>query len=76
MMIKITLKDGSIREVEKGSNSAFPIDIYVPESSLEDAKNIIVAVPILSDEIPDQPVNFDELTEEELAELIGEEDDE
>jgi hypothetical protein len=63
-------------EIFMGSNSAYPIDIYVPESALEDAKNVIVAVPILSDDIPDQPVNFDELTEEELAEMIGEEEEE
>lgn len=63
-------------EIFMGSNSAYPIDIYVPEEALEDAKNIIVAVPILSDEIPDETINFDELTEEELDELIGEEEEE
>jgi hypothetical protein len=65
-------------EIFMGSSSAFPIDIYVPEETLEDAKNIIVAVPILGDEIPDEPVDFDSLSEDELEELIGsgEEDDE
>lgn len=33
-------------EIFMGSNSTFPIDIYVPEEALEDAKNIIVAVPL------------------------------
>lgn len=58
-------------EIFMGSNSAFPIDIYVPEETLEDAKNIIVAVPILGDEIPDEPIDLDSLTEEEIDELIG-----
>jgi len=63
-------------EIFMGSNTAFPIDIYVPEEALQDAKNIIVAVPILSDEIPDEVVDFDSLSEEELKELIGDESDE
>jgi len=58
-------------EIFMGSNSTFPIDLYVPEDTLDDAKNIIVAVPILSDEIPEEPVDFDQLTEEEMDELIG-----
>ena len=58
-------------EIYMGSNSAFPIDLYVPEETLEDAKNIIVAVPLVGDEIPDEPIDFDSLTEEELNELIG-----
>lgn len=67
---------GNFLEIIMGSNSAFPIDIYVPESTLGDAKNIIVAVPILSDEIPEEAIDFDQLTEEELDQLIGEEDEE
>lgn len=63
-------------EIFMGSNTAFPIDIYVPEEALQDAKNIIVAVPILSDEIPDEVVDLDSLSEEELKELIGDEEDE
>lgn len=58
-------------EIFMGANSAFPIDIFVPAETLEDAKNIIVAVPLVGDEIPDEPVDFDSLTEEELDELIG-----
>lgn len=63
-------------EIFMGTNSAFPIDIYVPEETLDDAKNIIIAVPILGDEIPDEPVDLDSLTQEELDELIGIDKDE
>lgn len=63
-------------EIFMGSSSAYPIDIYVPGETLEDAKNIIVAVPILGDEIPDEPVDFDSLSEDELDELIGGADEE
>lgn len=63
-------------EIFMGTNTAFPIDIYVPEEALQDAQNIIVAVPILSDEIPDEVVDLDSLSEEELKELIGDEEDE
>ncbi|MDF2654540.1 MAG: hypothetical protein K0R19_1014 [Bacillota bacterium] len=63
-------------EIFMGSNSAFPIDIYVPKDTLEDAKNIIIAVPLPEDEISGEPVDFDSLTEEELDELIGQGEDE
>jgi hypothetical protein len=33
-------------EIFMGQNTAFPIDLYVPEPTLEDAKNIIVAIPL------------------------------
>ena len=49
-------------EIIMGSNSAYPIDLYVPEEALEDAKNIIVAVPILSEEFDEE----DALSDEEL----------
>ena len=52
-------------EIFMGSNSAYPIDIYVPEETLEDAKNIIVAVPLEDDEIPEDPVDAEPLSEEE-----------
>lgn len=58
-------------EIFMGTNSAYPIDLYVPESALEDAKNIIVAVPISSDDFQEEPVDFDSMTEEEIDELIG-----
>lgn len=38
-------------EIIMGSNTSYPIDLYVPEEALEDAKNIIIPVPILSDEL-------------------------
>ena len=62
---------GNFLEIFMGSSSTCPIELYVPEESLEDAKNIIVAVPILGDEIPDEPIDFDSLTDEELDELVG-----
>lgn len=58
-------------EIFMGSNSAYPIDIYVPEEALEDARNIIVPVPLDGDEIPEEPVDFDSMTDEELDELVG-----
>ncbi|HPR24342.1 MAG TPA: DUF2007 domain-containing protein [Bacillota bacterium] len=36
-------------EIAMGNTTAFPIDIYVREETLEDARNIIVAVPIDED---------------------------
>lgn len=60
-------------EIFMGSNSAYPIDIYVPEETLEDAKNIIIAVPLSGDEIPEEPIDFDALSDEEIEELIGDE---
>jgi len=47
---------GNFLEIAMGSTTAFPIDIYVPESTLEDAKNTIVAVPLEECE----PVEFEE----------------
>ncbi|QIB69663.1 DUF2007 domain-containing protein [Aminipila butyrica] len=40
-------------EIALGANSAYPIDIYVPESTLEDARNIIVPVPLEECDIED-----------------------
>ncbi len=48
-------------EIFMGTNSAYPIDIYVPEDTLDDARNIIIAFPLLSDEIPDDAIDFDSL---------------
>lgn len=45
---------GNAMEIIMGSNYTSPIDLYVPEDTLEDAKNIIVAIPLLSDELPDE----------------------
>lgn len=49
-------------EILMGSNVGFDIDLYVPESTLEDAKNIIVAIPLLSDD----PEGDMEISDEEL----------
>lgn len=63
-------------EIFMGSNSAFPIEIFVPEETLEDAKNVIIAVPLVEDDFPGEPVDFDSLSDEELDELIGKGEDE
>ena len=42
-------------EIIMGSSSTYPIDIYVPEKMLDDARNIVVAVPL--DEC--EPVDFE-----------------
>lgn len=36
-------------EIAMGNNNAYPIDLYVPEEALEDAKNIIVPIPLEDD---------------------------
>lgn len=36
-------------EIAMGNNNAYPIDLYVPEETLEDAKNIIVPIPLEDD---------------------------
>lgn len=41
---------GNFMEISMGTNVAFPIDIYVPKDALEDARNIVVAIPIVSDD--------------------------
>lgn len=44
-------------EIIMGSNNAYPIDIYVPENTLEDAKNIITAVPISDEELEEAAIS-------------------
>lgn len=36
-------------EIAMGGNSAYPIDIYVPEETLEEARAVIIPVPIEDD---------------------------
>lgn len=36
-------------EIFMGQSLAFPIDIYVPQEALEDARNIVVAFPLEED---------------------------
>ncbi len=43
---------GNALEIIMGTNNTTPVDLYVPEASLEDARNIIVPVP-LEDDDPD-----------------------
>lgn len=40
-------------EIIMGSNYSFPIDLYVPGDTLEDALNVIVAVPLEEDVNPE-----------------------
>lgn len=47
---------GNAVEIIMGSNTAFPIDIYVPASALADASNIIVPVPLLDDEFDENEI--------------------
>ncbi len=53
-------------EIIMGSNYSYPIDLYVPEDTLEDAQDIIVAVP-LSDEEEEEKVGEEKEKEEEAS---------
>lgn len=46
-------------EIIMGSNSTYPIDLYVPKEALEDSKNIIVAIPISEEELEKEAVSAD-----------------
>ncbi len=41
---------GNAMEIIMGTNNTNPIDIYVPEKTLEDARNIILPIPLESEE--------------------------
>jgi len=61
-------------EILMGSNIGFSIDLYVPEQALEDAKNIIVAIPLLSDDVEElEAISDEELARQALA--AGEDSD-
>lgn len=47
--VKKYLGGSNVIEVLMGRNDAFPIDLYVPEEFLEDAKNVIVPVELDED---------------------------
>ena len=51
---------GNAMEIIMGTNNTTPVDLYVPTASIEDARNIIVAVPLDED--------FDEAEEDEIEE--------
>lgn len=55
-------------EIIMGSNSTYPIDLYVPEEALEDARNIIVAIPILSEDFNEDMAISDEELERQALE--------
>ena len=38
-------------EIAMGQSIAYPIDLYVPEAALEDARNIIVPIPLEDEDI-------------------------
>lgn len=55
-------------EIIMGTNIGFSIDLYVPEEALEDAKNIIIAFPLLSDESEElEAISEEELERQALA---------
>lgn len=41
-------------EIIMGQNVSFPIELYVPEECLQDAKNVIVPVPLTDEEFDRQ----------------------
>lgn len=45
---------GNAMEIIMGSTYSYAIELYVPEDTLEDARNIIVAIPILSEDFEDE----------------------
>ena len=49
---------GNFVEIAMGSNAAYPIDIYVPADALEDARNIVIAIPLTSDNPENLPDDF------------------
>ncbi len=67
-VIKRYVGASNAMEIIMGSNFSYPIELYVPEDTLEDAQNIIVAIPILSED-------FDEELEESFEEISENEDE-
>jgi hypothetical protein len=61
---------GNAMEIIMGSTYSYAIELYVPEDTLEDARNIIVAIPILSEDFDDDYFDdyFDDLTDPEDTE--------
>ena len=51
---------GNFVEIAMGSNSAYPINMYVPTDALEDARNIVKAIPLASDNPENLSDDFDE----------------
>ena len=56
-----------------GSSVGGAIELYVPEETLEDAKNIIVAIPILDDGFDGEGTISDEELERQALEAGKEE---
>ena len=49
-------KSVSFLEAALGASTTFPLELYVPENALEDARNIILAVPLEECE----PIEFED----------------
>ncbi|MCI5898469.1 MAG: DUF2007 domain-containing protein [Firmicutes bacterium] len=60
-------------EIIMGSSVGGAIELYVPEETLEDAKNIIVAIPILDDGFDGEGTISDEELEHQALEAGKEE---
>ena len=60
-------------EIIMGSSVGGAIELYVPEETLEDAKNIIVAIPILDDGFDGEGTISDEELERQALEAGQEE---
>lgn len=45
---------GNAMEIIMGNTLTYPIDLFVPEETLEDAKNIILPIPLVSDDLEDE----------------------
>ena len=67
---------GNAMEIIMGSDNGQPIDLYVPEEALEDAKNIIIAIPILNDDFDEDSVISDEELERQAMEAAPPDEDE
>ena len=64
---------GNYMEIFMGQDLMFPIDLYVPKECLEDAKNVIVAVPLEDCEEFDEDAETAEACDEAGAAYDGKE---
>lgn len=60
-------------EIFMGRNFAFPIELYVPKECLEDAKNIIVPIPLTDEEFDAAQKESGEAGAEEASDEKGSE---
>ncbi|HHX13975.1 MAG TPA: hypothetical protein GX726_03355 [Clostridiales bacterium] len=45
---------GNALEIIMGSDMSYPIDLYVPAEYLEDARNVIIPIPLVDDMLPEE----------------------